>query len=212
MTVAWEDILKIVLALVAGGLIGFEREFRDKAAGFRTLILICIGATIFTILSDRLADPPNARVAANIVVGVGFLGAGVILRDEKGGRIRGLTTAALVWLAAAVGMALGAGEYILAGVVVALTMVILWVLPKMEHVVDSTRDSRTYEVAFRPGSEKRAEVEALLVQRSRRVQLLHQARTAERVTATWLVIAHASAHGEMAARLMDDPEVVEVRC
>ncbi|HQN43268.1 MAG TPA: MgtC/SapB family protein, partial [Anaerolineaceae bacterium] len=92
-----EDLLKIVLAVLVGGLIGIEREYRDKAAGFRTLIFICVGAALFTILSVRLAgDKDPTRIAASIVTGVGFLGAGVILRD--GGRVIGLTTAAAIWL------------------------------------------------------------------------------------------------------------------
>ena len=90
-----EDILKILLAVIAGGLIGIEREFRDKAAGFRTLIFICTGACLFTILSAKLAPNDSVRIAANIVTGVGFLGAGVILRD--GGKVIGLTTAAMIW-------------------------------------------------------------------------------------------------------------------
>ena len=76
-----EDVLKILLAVLIGGLIGAEREYRDKAAGFRTIILICVGATLFTILSFRLGgDGDPTRIAANIVSGVGFLGVGAILR------------------------------------------------------------------------------------------------------------------------------------
>ena len=108
MILSVEDVIKIVLAVSAGGLIGIEREFRDKAAGFRTLIFICAGACLFTILSFRLAaNSDSTRIAANIVTGVGFLGAGVILRD--GGRVIGLTTAAMVWLTAAIGMGIGGG-------------------------------------------------------------------------------------------------------
>jgi len=87
MILEQEDILKLVLAIVVGGLIGAEREFRDRAAGFRTIILICTGAALFTIFSVKLGGPDDpVRVAANIVTGVGFLGAGVLLRD--GGRRR----------------------------------------------------------------------------------------------------------------------------
>ena len=84
MTFDATDMLKIVLAVFFGGLIGLEREFRDKAAGFRTLIFICLGATLFTILSSQLAgDKDPTRIAASIVSGVGFLGAGVILLPIK---------------------------------------------------------------------------------------------------------------------------------
>ncbi|MCJ7512079.1 MAG: MgtC/SapB family protein [Anaerolineales bacterium] len=97
-----EDLLKLGLAVMAGGLIGIEREYRDKAAGLRTLIFICLGAALFTILSSRLAgDNDPTRIAAGIVAGVGFLGAGVILRE--GGRVVGLTTAAAIWHTTALG-------------------------------------------------------------------------------------------------------------
>jgi putative Mg2+ transporter-C (MgtC) family protein len=110
MSIEILDLLKLLFACLAGGLIGVEREFRDKSAGFRTLILICLGATLFTMMSPRFAaigDP--GRIAAGIVSGIGFLGAGVILRDR--GRIMGLTTAATIWMTAAIGMAIG-GQFL----------------------------------------------------------------------------------------------------
>jgi putative Mg2+ transporter-C (MgtC) family protein len=85
-----DDLVKILLGVLVGGVIGVERELRDKAAGLRTLIFICVGATLFTLFSEKLAgDNDPTRLAANIVSGVGFLGAGVILRDR--GRVIGLT-------------------------------------------------------------------------------------------------------------------------
>lgn len=90
-----DDIIKLLYAILLGGLIGAEREMRDKSAGFRNMILICVGASLFTILSSRLAgDNDPTRVAANIITGIGFLGAGAILRD--GNRITGLTTASTI--------------------------------------------------------------------------------------------------------------------
>ena len=89
------EMLKLGLAVLIGGVIGAEREFRDKAAGFRTIIFITIGATLFTIFSSILAgDKDPTRIAANIVTGIGFLGAGAIIRE--GGRVAGLTTAATI--------------------------------------------------------------------------------------------------------------------
>jgi putative Mg2+ transporter-C (MgtC) family protein len=211
MTLGWEDVLKVVLALVAGGLIGIEREFRDKAAGFRTLILICVGAALFTILSDRIADPPNARIAANIVSGVGFLGAGVILK-EQGERVVGLTTAALIWLVAAVGMGLGAGYYLLSGVVGVLVLVVLWAFPLLERIVGNIQDGRVYEVVVLPGSHKCAEVGELLRASGRRVKLLRQERSGDKLTVAWHVIAHTRVHDELGRSLLNDAELLEVRC
>ena len=90
MTILLEDVIKLLLAVLVGGVVGAEREFRDKAAGFGTIILICVGATLFSIFSLKLgSDRDPVRIAANIVSGVGFLGAGVIL--QAGGRILGIT-------------------------------------------------------------------------------------------------------------------------
>ena len=98
MPLLTEDLIKLSLAALLGGLIGAEREYRDKAAGFRTLVLIAIGSTLFMILSLRFgaANDDTVRIAANIVTGIGFLGAGVILRGSGG--VVGLTTAATVCL------------------------------------------------------------------------------------------------------------------
>ena len=107
-------IVKIILAMVLGGALGLERQYNDKPAGYATNSIICLGATLFTILSlymgEQGGDP--GRIAAQIVSGVGFLGAGAILRE--GNKISGLTTAAGVWLVAAIGMAVGYGQYLLA--------------------------------------------------------------------------------------------------
>jgi putative Mg2+ transporter-C (MgtC) family protein len=141
-----EDLLKIFLAILVGGLVGAEREFHNKAAGFRTLIFICLGATLFTILSIRISadrsDP--ARLAAQIVTGVGFIGAGVIMRDA--GRIQGITTAATIWLIAALGTGLGMGQYALVCTATAAILVVLWLFPHFEHWIDNLREEHLYEI------------------------------------------------------------------
>ena len=97
----------MLLAMLIGGLIGAEREFRDKAAGFRTIIFICVGSTMFTILSAKIGGAQDpSRIAASIVTGVGFIGAGAILQERE--RVIGLTTASTIWIAAALGMGIGA--------------------------------------------------------------------------------------------------------
>jgi putative Mg2+ transporter-C (MgtC) family protein len=103
----------MVVAIVCGLIIGLERESRGKAAGARTLVLICLGSAIFAKLSEMMAgvygDP--SRIAAQIVTGIGFLGAGAILQQNKRGYVAGLTTAATIWVTAAVGIVIGAGYY-----------------------------------------------------------------------------------------------------
>lgn len=107
-------IVKIILALVLGGIMGLERQYNDKPAGYATNSIICLGSALFTMLSLYMAEMGGdpGRIAAQIVSGVGFLGAGAILRE--GNKISGLTTAASVWLVAAIGMTVGFGQYLLA--------------------------------------------------------------------------------------------------
>ncbi len=130
------DILgKLLLAVVLGGAIGLERELRRKPAGLRTNILICLGATLFTELSIVMAgehgDP--SRIAAQIVTGVGFLGAGTILHDR--GAITGLTSAATIWLVAAIGVAVGAGAALEASGAALLVVVVLGALGWVEEAI-----------------------------------------------------------------------------
>lgn len=110
-----EDCIKIALALVAGVLLGFERELKDKAAGLKTITLITLGSTVFTLLSYKIGAGPSedaARIASYVVSGIGFLGAGVIFKTNYS--VSGLTTAATIWAAAAVGMSIGFGQYTIA--------------------------------------------------------------------------------------------------
>lgn len=139
-----QDIFKLLLSVVLGGLIGAEREYHDKSAGFRTIIFICVGATLFTIFSAKIGGINDPRIAANIVSGVGFLGAGVILRAS--GRIVGLTTASMIWLSAAIGMGVGAGHFIFISIAAAIILLILWFFPAFEEWIDKRRESRAYEI------------------------------------------------------------------
>ena len=135
-----ELIRRLLLAAFIGGLVGAEREFRQKSAGFRTNILIAIGSAIFTIMSVTLAtdraDP--TRIAAQIVTGIGFLGAGAIMRTDN--RVHGLTTAATIWVNSALGVAAGAGEYRLAVVGGAITLVVLLILAPIERALERRAD------------------------------------------------------------------------
>ena len=120
--------LRIVLAAVLGGIIGYERRKADKPVGLRTRVLISTGAALFTVASVYgFGDGDPSRVAAGIVVGIGFLGAGAIIRRRAGG-VEGLTTAAVIWVVAAVGLAAGAGLYLIATVTTVVVMLVLLLL------------------------------------------------------------------------------------
>lgn len=123
------DIFKFFLAIIFGGLIGLERELKGKPAGFRTNILICLGSTLYMILSIKLGGDPG-RVAAQVVTGIGFIGAGTIIQSR--GTITGLTTAATIFVVAAIGLAIGSNHILLATVFTGLVLVVLTLLGKVE--------------------------------------------------------------------------------
>lgn len=128
---------RLLLAALLGGLLGLEREWRNKDAGLRTNILITIGSALFTLMSIELTDGAKgdpSRVAAQIVTGIGFLGAGAIMRTNGG--VQGLTTAATIWVNAAIGVAVGGGEYHIAVLATGITLIVLLVLYPIERYID----------------------------------------------------------------------------
>lgn len=145
----WLVAIPLLVATLAGGLVGIERECRSKSAGFRTMILISIGSCLFTILSIKMGGPDkeSSRIAASVVAGIGFLGAGAIIKDDL--TVRGLTTAASVWVAASLGMAAGVAEYELVGVVTAITLVVLWVLPPIEKLFKQLTEYATISITVK---------------------------------------------------------------
>ena len=132
-----EDVLSLLLATILGAAIGLERELSGKAAGLRTNVLICLGAAVFTIISKRMVEGTNGshvRIAAQIVTGVGFLGAGAVIQDRRG--VHGLTTAATIWLVASIGMGCGAGFYKLACISALLAIIVLAVVLRLIRPIE----------------------------------------------------------------------------
>jgi len=132
----WEQCLRLTAALIGSGVIGWERETRDRAAGLRTHMLVGLGSCVFTLLAldfhfASAAAPDPLRVISGIVGGIGFLGAGAIIQSR--GKVRGLTTAAGIWVVAAIGVASGCGNYGLVAVAVGMAFLTLFALGKIEH-------------------------------------------------------------------------------
>jgi len=122
-------VLRLLLAAALGAVIGYQRERANKPAGLRTHILIALGSALFTVVSmfGFGEGVDAARVAAGVVTGIGFIGAGVILRGVRGDHIVGITTAASVWVTAAIGLAAGVGMYLIATIVAAITVLVLMI-------------------------------------------------------------------------------------
>lgn len=139
------DLLSIITSIICGGLIGFEREYKNKSTGFRTILLITLGSTIFTIVS-RHGSGTDDRISANIITGIGFIGAGVIFKDKMS--VLGLTTAAVIWTAAAIGMTAGIGYYSLAIVITVITLIILIVVNKVELLIGAIKKSKLININF----------------------------------------------------------------
>ena len=145
-----ELIRRLLTAALLGALLGFEREMKQKSAGLRTNVLIAVGSALFTVMSYEMAEGDAAdpsRIAAQIVTGIGFLGAGAIMRTGSG--VQGLTTAATVWVNAAVGVAAGGGEYHLAFIATAVTLATLLVLQPLEGFIER-RFGKPEEKASQP--------------------------------------------------------------
>lgn len=153
----WEIALRLGLAVVFGGAVGFERESQNLPAGFRTHILVCVGAALIMLVSAYGYSGPLAvatdrsRIAASVVTGIGFLGAGTILRQR--GNIRGLTTAASIWVVSGIGLAVGIGFYFPALLATALVLICLLVLGRLDRVLISPHRTKwlTMRLADRAG-------------------------------------------------------------
>jgi len=147
---AWEILVRLVASVFCGLLIGLDREWKHKPAGIRTHMLVCLAATTFTILAMEFyvatkqgngtssADP--VRIIEAVTAGVAFLGAGCIIRS--GADVRGMTTGASIWLAGAIGVACGAGYYLLAAINVALALIILTVLGYITYRIEKAAKGR----------------------------------------------------------------------
>ncbi len=213
-TMDWltEGLTKLLLAAAFGAVLGLEREWKGKSAGFRTLMLVSIGSCLFTIISMELAlqDPYHrsdlTRIASNILTGIGFNGAGIIFREEL--RVTGLTTAATVWVSGAIGMAVGMGDYELALLATAIVWVILVILNKLGNLVERYFDIRSYQVGVQRG-ELTAHAFLDSLRPAERIKVL-EVKTEIRdqgFVFTWRVRASTKAHDALVSNLARDRRV-----
>jgi putative Mg2+ transporter-C (MgtC) family protein len=155
----FRDILiKLLVSALLGTIVGAERECRNKSAGLRTMMLICLGSSIFTIISiENSHETEVARIASNIVTGIGFIGAGAIMRD--GLSISGLTTASTIWAVAALGMAVGFGDFQMALAGTALVMIVLILFNYLERIYNIFQRTMKLRLTFRVASNSIEEME-----------------------------------------------------
>jgi putative Mg2+ transporter-C (MgtC) family protein len=210
MAATQDILLKLVMAIIVGGAIGAEREYRSKSAGFRTLMLICLGATIFTIFSQIIGGSGNPdRIASNIVTGIGFVGAGVIFKgDSTNSKVNGITTAAMIWVTAALGMVIGAGQLLVASMAAGLILIVLFVFSLLEGWIDRVNQIRQYKIVCPFENETLHRYEALFASHHLRFKRTREGKSAENMmTGEWIVQGTAQNHHHVIHELMRDPSV-----
>ena len=207
MTLTSDIIIKLLLSILVGGVLGAEREYRSKSAGFRTMTLICLGATIFTIFSQIIGGPGNPdRIASNIVTGIGFVGAGVIFKGDT--KVNGITTAAMIWVTAALGMAIGAGYWVAPLIATGMIFVVLVLFSLLEDKIDRANQIRKYHIVCVFENETLGRFETLFRTHHLRFRRTRQAKSAENLlTGEWVVQGSEQNHRHAVHELMRDPSV-----
>jgi putative Mg2+ transporter-C (MgtC) family protein len=202
---------RLLAACLLGGVIGLERERRHKASGLRTNMLLCLGCAFFTLLSAVLAgegNPDKGRVASNIVQGIGFLGAGLILHTRD--RVIGLTSAATVFVVASIGMACGAGLYIEAVLATMITLVALTFIGYLEAVTGWQRYPLIYEVRGSNPDRIYVAILSVLDRAGERLNIIERDSLATLERVAFVVKANAKMHAQLLAELRASDEMAQV--
>lgn len=203
-----EILIRFLLAALWGGIVGLEREYRSKSAGFRTMIMISTGACFFTIMSKIIGSPNNEdRIASNIVTGIGFLGAGVIFRGGEN-RVSGITTAATIWTVAAVGMGIGAGYYFAAASASVLIIFVLAILPYAEGKIDQLSQTKTYIIQRSDADDIGHFYERIMQQNKLIFKKTNLLKQRDVTTITWEVRGKAKSHDAF-CKVVSEDELVQ---
>ena len=204
----YELIIKLSLSILLGGAIGIERELRSKSAGFRTIMLICLGATLFTIFSIYIGHGSTPdRIASNVVVGIGFMGGGIIFRTNN--RVNGITTAAAMWLAAALGVGIGCGYYMASIFGCTLVMIILVVFSFMDRVLDKINQLREYKITYPYEDNLDHKYEDLILQYGLSIKSRAHEKCGNIITGSWTVTGSEKAHRKFIDFIIKDHTVTE---
>ena len=202
----YEIFIRFLLAALWGSLVGAERQYRGKSAGFRTVIMISIGACFFTMMSEKIGDPGNRdRIASNIVTGIGFLGAGVIFRGDN--HVNGITTAATIWAVAAVGMGIGAGYYFAAAYASGLILIVLRVLPYAEKMIDKLNQAKEYSIRCLYFDDAAHHYEKLIMQHGLKFVLIRQLKEGTELNFVYQVNGKAAYHQQFINAAMKDKSI-----
>lgn len=196
--------IKLIMAALLGGIIGLERQIRDKPAGLRTNILICVGSTLFMSISTAFGD---TRIGAQIITGIGFLGAGSVLHSH--GFVLGLTTAATIWVVAGVGMALGSGMYSVAVFTTAMSLVILYFLSFAEDKIQGRR-SYSYSLVVTDLHQALASINTVLQETAVTAASFNFKKRADNYQVWFTLLIPREKNLKIIQRLSEIPEITQV--
>lgn len=205
-----DDILPILFSVMVGGIIGIEREYQLKSAGLRTMILVTLGACIFTMLSQNFGGSGSPdRIAANIITGIGFVGAGVIFKEEN--RVSGLTTAVTIWICAALGMTIGAGYYQEATIGSVVVFLLLIMFKYIQDVIDKISTRYTYQMTLSYEDGIMEKYENIFKEHDLKSMRGKQMRSGEKYTVIWRVQGAAKNHEICTKLLLNDVSIDEFK-
>jgi len=198
------DLLLIIFSVFIGLIIGAEREYRNKSAGLRTFILVSFGSCLFTILSIKIGMENPDRLAANIITGIGFLGAGVIFKDDN--KIGGITTATTIWATASLGMAIGSGHIALALLGTVLVLLILSLLTYLQDYIDNQHKIREYRIVTSSKDDFQY-CQAMFKNHHLKFLIIKQQFTTGSLATTWKLTGKNTNHEALIQQLMNDDKI-----
>lgn len=200
------EVNKFLMATLLCGLIGAEREFRSKQAGLKTMIMIGLGSTLFTILSVKIGLSSHDRIASNIVTGIGFLGAGVIFKEDN--QVKGLTTACVIWIVAAIGMAIGSGYYEQAIGVTLVVLLALLIFPYLEEMAERRFTKRVYRIVKKYEDESLETYEEYIKTSRLKLTRGKQELANGIISGTWIAIGSPKNHKKFVDRMLQDKKII----
>lgn len=200
------EVNKFLMATLLCGLIGAEREFRSKQAGLKTMIMIGLGSTLFTILSIKIGLSSHDRIASNIVTGIGFLGAGVIFKEDN--QVKGLTTACVIWIVAAIGMAIGSGYFEQAIGVTLVVLLALLIFPFLEEMAERRFTKRIYRIVKRYEGESLEKYEQDIKTSKLKLSRGKQELANGIISGTWIAIGSPKNHKSFVDRMLQDKNII----
>ncbi|MCB0192006.1 MAG: MgtC/SapB family protein [Anaerolineae bacterium] len=202
---SFAPLIKLAIALLIGILIGWEREYRENIAGMRIMPLVAVGATLFAGFGGIEGKQfINAQVAAGVVTGVGFLGAGVIKRES--GVLSGVTTAACIWVTAALGMGISLGAYVAMGLVTGAVLLILWVFP---HFTARSNHSLYYEIIAPYDEERYEQFQRRFTENKLEILRHSWSRNGDQMMCLWYVNGLPESHERLGRLFISDLEITQ---